>query len=145
VSSEISSHQRQPRLGDSGIQPINGVLISYAEAVDVVGVIDELAIRCAPKVLLRRVVAIRQGLIECCTRANTYGDTSAEVIARQDVLALDPSAVIDVKTAAERLDMTPDGARWLCTHGRLTARKIHNRWWIDSKSVDQYQIERKKD
>jgi hypothetical protein len=120
------------------VRPVDGVVISYAAATDVVGVIDLLARRCAPLVLPGRVIQLRQALIECCTRAITSVDTSAEVVGRLDVLALDAGAVIDATAAAETLNMTADGVRWLCKHRRLAATKRNGRWWIEHASVELY-------
>jgi hypothetical protein len=122
----------------SEVRVTEGVTVSYAAAADLVGVIDELARQCAPQVLSRRVVTLRNDLIDCCTRAITYVDTSAEATAAQDVLALNPGALIDANSVAQTLNMTPDGVRWLCKKERLAATKVNGRWWIDPASVELY-------
>ncbi|MCV7101533.1 helix-turn-helix domain-containing protein [Mycobacterium palustre] len=110
--------------------------ISFAAAADLVGVIDALAVRCAPQVLSARVVALRNDLIGCCsTRVTARFDASAEVVGADEVLALDPRGLVDVKAAAARLGITEDGVRWLCKRGRLAASKISGRWWIEPASI----------
>jgi hypothetical protein len=121
------------------VQSLNGVLLSYARAADVVGVIDRLAMLCKPQVLSRKVVELRADLIQSLTRANTRDDTSTEVVEKQEVLALAPDVVIDPNTAAAMLNITADGVRWLCKNNQhLVATKVGTRWWIDPQSVERY-------
>lgn len=120
------------------VQAVDGVLLSYARAADVVGVIDRLAMLCKPQVLARKVVELRADLIESLTRANTRDDTSTEVVESHEVLALAPEILIDPKTTAPILNITEDGVRWLCKRQRLVATKVGNRWWIDPFSVESY-------
>jgi hypothetical protein len=126
----------------SEVQINEGVTISHAAAVDLVGVIDRLAQRCAPQVLAERIVVLRNDLIQCCTRATTQLDASTEVIGVQNVLALNPGALVDTTAAAEMLDITRDGVTWLCKHKRLAASKVNGRWWIEPASIELYQQSR---
>jgi hypothetical protein len=117
-----------------------GVTVSYAAAADLVGVIDRLARLCAPQVLAGRIVDLRNDLIQCCTRAITQLDASAEVVGVRDVLALNPGALVDTTAAAEMLDITRDGVTWLCKRKRLAASKVNGRWWIEPASIELYQL-----
>jgi hypothetical protein len=116
------------------IRPTHGIEISYAAAEDLVGVIDMLALRCAPQVLSGRIVALRNRLIACCA----FGGESAKVSEPEDVLSFVPGAAIDPRAAAQRLGTSEVWARKLCEKEELVAKKIRGRWWIDPDSVDQY-------
>jgi hypothetical protein len=122
----------------------HGVTISFAAAADLVGVIDALALRCAPLVLSRRLVKLRNQLIECCTYANTHADVSTEGVEPEDVLSFQPDEIVDSKTAAQRLGISEAGVRWHCRQGQFmdTAKQINGRWWISRDAVDHYVSER---
>jgi hypothetical protein len=129
----------------SHVHPVNGIVISRSAAEDLVGVIDAVALRCAPQVLSGRLVALRKRLIECCTYAKTNADVSTEAAETDDLLSFDQDAAIDSKAAAQRLGISEAGVRWHCRKGRFmdTSAQTNGRWFISRDAVDQYANERR--
>lgn len=87
------------------------------------------------------LAAIRRELTTCITRVHTPADASPNDVAAQ-LLSHSESMTIDPATAAARLGLTPDGVRWLCRHGHLTAIRHRGRWYIDHPSVETYRARR---
>jgi hypothetical protein len=118
----------------SEIRTVNGIVITPDVAEDLVGVIDALALRCAPQVLSSRTVAHRNRLIACCA----FGGESTKPSEPEDVLSFVPDAAIDSKAAAQRLGTSEVWVRRLCREEQLVAQQKGRRWLIDPDSVDQY-------
>jgi excisionase family DNA binding protein len=78
---------------------------------------------------------LRRELATCVTRVSAPVGASADDVA---ALLLTESSVMDPLTAAAYLGLTPDGVRWLCRHGHLTAARVRGRWLIDRISLQTY-------
>jgi Helix-turn-helix domain len=128
----------EPSPQPPGVLAVNGIVITRAVAEDLVGVIDALALHCAPKVLSGRIAAHRNQLIACCTSVAE----SAKPSEPEDVLSFVPGAAIDSTAAAQRLGTSEVWVRRLCREGQLVAKQIGKRWWIDPDSLDHYAMQK---
>jgi hypothetical protein len=123
----------------------NGVLLSRTAIAQLVAALDTLAelARVREQRLPEDLRRLRFDLANFGTRVGTRVDASELAESTLDARPWEETGLIDVSTAAKRLEIKEDSVRDLCRRGRLTAMRNQGRWLILASSVDSYIAARK--
>lgn len=109
-----------------------------ATVVEAFGLLEKLLVRQNGQPLPRSIIAIRDDLKSCLARAATDAATDALTPAKAPFAHGDLGFEHDVKTAAERLNITESGVRDALRTGRLGGRKVRGQWLISDEDIAQY-------
>lgn len=125
---------------DVGVQPANGVIISFAAAADIVAalrMLDHLARDRGAQLGPRHIELTEQ--LDRASRVERRDATTTRLDAMvTDLLSVPSSTALSPKQAAVILGIAPDSVRALCRRGSLAAWRSGDRWSINAESVVMY-------